>query len=552
MIVSANLNRALRVALWALVGWVVIFWRMAYLPLIDPDEAHYAEITREMRQFGDYLVPRIDGTPIIDKPALFHWFQAGSFRLFGETEFAARFPTAMAALALIGITFWLGRRLFGRDTGERAALMFVLTPLTFALAHFAIFDMIFNAFLFGAFALLAVAALENRPRLQIPGFLLLSLAIQIKGPFVLIIFVAAFVLAALSKETRALVRRIHWVTGLTAAVVLALPWFLLMWRRFDQQFVDGYILYNNVQLFAAPLYRKSFHPFFYVRVAAGAIFPWALVCLAAVIDGWRQRRLGHPFTPRRVLLWAWIAVVFGFFSASRFKLDHYIFPIVPAVCLLAADAWQSAITDTDRRFRFTAWSLVLTGLLLGVIGVVGVIAFLEVDLNLPPATLGVFSAVGLGGLGWAGYLAARKLRPSALGWPLIATLIVLYGGVALVGLPVFDETRPGHKLGVWLQSRVEDADRVVIYRQGRWKASMRFYAEHPVQQTDFANELLATWTAPGRAYAVMIESDVEALRQAGLPIIEVHTEPAIVGTRGRYLRTQIWGKVVIVTNRPVS
>ena len=549
---SANLKRATRVALWALVCWVVIFWRMSYLPLIDPDEAHYAQITREMRSLGDYLVPRIDGVPIIDKPALFHWLQAGSFAIFGETEFGARFPTGMAALALLGITYWFGRRLFGSETAERGALMLAMTPLTFVLASFAIFDMVFNAFLFGAFALLVVSALENRPKLQIPGFILLSLAVQIKGPFVLIVVVATAMLAAFSKETRPLLRRIHWFTGLTAAVVLALPWFILMLRRFGQQFIDGYILYNNVQLFAAPLYRRSFYPFFYVRVALAAMFPWTLVCLGGLIDGWRHRQRGELFEPRRVMLWAWIAVIFGFFSASRFKLDHYIYPLAPAACLLAADAWQSASNDSTHRYRFTSWSLVLTGLVLAAIGVVGGVALATVDLNLPIFSAAIFAAISIGGLSWVGYLLTKTLRPSRAGWPLVATLLVLYSGVVLVGFPVFKETRPGADLGVWLQSRADPTDHIVIYRQGRWKASLRFYAQHPVQQTELSEELLATWTSPGRTYAVMIESDVEALRQAGLPIIEVHSEPAVIGTKGRYLRTQIWGKVVIVTNRQLK
>ena len=81
--------------------------------------------------------------------------------------------------------------------------------------------MVFNAFLFGAFALLVVSALENRPRLQIPGFILLSLAVQIKGPFVFIVVVATAIVAAFSRETRALLRRIHWLPGLIAAGILA-------------------------------------------------------------------------------------------------------------------------------------------------------------------------------------------------------------------------------------------------------------------------------------------------------------------------------------------
>ncbi len=548
---SPLLSRAVRVAMWAAVCWVVIFWRLSYLPLIDPDEAHYAQITREMRSSGDYLVPRIDGNPVIDKPALFHWLQAASFAVFGETELGARVPTALAALALLATTWWFGRRLFGGETGERGALMLALMPLTFVLSSFAIFDMIFNAFLFGALALLVVSALENRPRLQIPGFLLLSLAIQIKGPFVLIIVVAAGLAAALSAETRAVLRRIHWITGLTAAVVLALPWFLLMWRAFGQRFIDGYVLYNNVQLFAAPLYRRSFYPFFYVRVVFSALGPWTIVAIGGLFDAWWHRDTGRILNPRRVILWAWVAVVFVFFSASRFKLDHYIYPIAPAIGLLAADAWQAAATDPSRRYRFTSFSLVLTGVLLLVIGWAGVRALYTVGLRLPPGALAICLAVIAGGVVWIAYLYTHELRvPRNIG-VLVVPLLILYGGVVLVGFPAFDGTRPGADLGKWLRPRVEAADHIVIYRQGRWKASLRFYVDHPVQQAERRAELLATWNGPGRTYAVMRKRDLPILSRTGRPVIWLHSEPAVVGNVGRFLRRQIWGEVVIVTNRPL-
>ncbi len=188
--------------------------------------------------------------------------------------------------------------------------------------------------------------------------------------------------------------------------------------------------------------------------------------------------------------------------------------------------------------------------MLALLGVAGGIALVTVDLNLPPSSAVLFGVIGVGGLTWAGYLVSRKFRPPQFGWPLVATLLVLYAGVVLIGFPVFRETRPGADLGVWLQARVAPDDHIVIYRQGRWKASLRFYAEHPVQQTDQKEELLATWTSPGRTYAVLIESDLDALKQAGLPVIEVHSERAIVGTTGSLLRTQIWGRVLVVTNKP--
>src|SRR5215831_3181552 len=92
-------RRVLRVAGWIALVWLVIFWRLGYLSLLDPDEAHYAQITREMLAAREWLVPLVSGVPFIDKPVLFHWIQGLAFVMFGVTEFAARLPSAISAVA---------------------------------------------------------------------------------------------------------------------------------------------------------------------------------------------------------------------------------------------------------------------------------------------------------------------------------------------------------------------------------------------------------------------------------------------------------------------
>lgn len=544
------LSRLARFSLWISVCWLTIFWRLAYLPLLDPDEAHYVEITREMRRLGDYLVPRMDGVPLIDKPALFHWFQAASLWLFGETEFAARLPTAVAALALIWTTYWLGKRLFGRETAERGALMFAMTPLTFALARFAYFDMIFTAFLFGSMALLTVAAMEGRRWMQVPAFLLLSFAAQIKGPFVFIVVPAAVLVSCLSKETRAYARRIYWIPGLLAAGVLALPWFIAMWHTFGDAFIRDYVLYNNVQLFAAPLYRKQFDAFFYLRSGAASLFPWSLILVGIGFDALRHRQKGDSMSPRRVILWSWVAVVLVFFSASRFKLDHYIFPMLPALCLLVADGWQRAAASTDRRFGGFAASIAVASLCLLLFGVAGIFQIMKADLRLAPATLALPGLVLVAAVWLAATLVVSgfKFSRSRVWWPLLTTLGVVYMTVLLAGLPLLKSTRPGANLGVWLKSEVSADSHIIIFNQGRWKASLRYYADHPVQQTTLNNELIDAWRLPKRVYGVMVEADLHVLRDAGLPFRIVHTEPAVIGNIGRLIRKQIWGDVLVVTN----
>src|ERR1041385_8762750 len=80
------------------------------LPLIDRDEPRFAEASREMIQRGDYVVPYFNNQLRLDKPPLTYWAQTVSYRMFGQNDFAARLPSAVAA-ALLAITipargFW--------------------------------------------------------------------------------------------------------------------------------------------------------------------------------------------------------------------------------------------------------------------------------------------------------------------------------------------------------------------------------------------------------------------------------------------------------------
>ena len=71
------------------------------VPLIDRDEPRFAESSREMIERGNYIVPRFNNQLRLDKPSLSYWAQVESFRIFGENDFAARFPTAVAAALIV-------------------------------------------------------------------------------------------------------------------------------------------------------------------------------------------------------------------------------------------------------------------------------------------------------------------------------------------------------------------------------------------------------------------------------------------------------------------
>ena len=124
------------------------------LPLIDRDEPRFAEASREMIERGDYVVPHFNNQVRLDKPPLTYWMQTASYKIFGENDFAARFPSAVAAaLVALSILGW-GSRLrppwqpstsqahISRDrVGWWAAIIFTLSLQTFLHAKAAVADM---------------------------------------------------------------------------------------------------------------------------------------------------------------------------------------------------------------------------------------------------------------------------------------------------------------------------------------------------------------------------------------------------------------------------
>lgn len=323
-----DVGRATRWLRWAFVCWIVVFWRLGWLSLLDPDEAHYAELTREMVRARSWLVPLLDGAPFIDKPVLFHWLQAVAVHLFGETEFALRLPSACAAVALFAATRWVGVALFDEEVGEWGALMFATIPATFALGSVGIFDMVFCAFLFGGVGTLLMSAVRARPRLQYVGFPLIALAVMTKGP-VAILLVGLFVgLVALCAERgRRVLLALDWKRGSAIVLLLSVPWFAWMYRAFGASFVTGYVLGGNFWYFTQPVRFSSrgVSHTFYVRTFLGGFFPWSIITIGRAVDVVRQWRDRRVLPTAEVLLWAWIVVTVGFFSIARFKLDTYIF-----------------------------------------------------------------------------------------------------------------------------------------------------------------------------------------------------------------------------------
>jgi 4-amino-4-deoxy-L-arabinose transferase-like glycosyltransferase len=346
----------------------------APVPLWDEDEPRFAVIARTMAETGDWIVPLYNGTLAVDKPVLMHWCMAAAMTILGPTEFAARVPSMLAALATALVLFRAGCRWFDQTTGAFGALTFVGCLLVGIESHAATPDAILVALTAWATVLAAEVILDGRtppagalPRLSIGRAagvgLLLGIAVVCKGPIGFVGPLAVLVpwawwvalerrlsTAAPGPRGRRIVQaslpaavdavRSLRPTVLTLAMLAAAaPWYVAVTIRTDGEWLRGFLLVHNVGRFMAPMERHGGGVLFHPLTLLVGFYPWScFLPLALVVAAWRVVRRTVPTRAAHVLglLLAWLVVWVGGFSAAATKLPNYVLPAYPAAALLVA------------------------------------------------------------------------------------------------------------------------------------------------------------------------------------------------------------------------
>ncbi|HEY2235132.1 MAG TPA: glycosyltransferase family 39 protein, partial [Candidatus Angelobacter sp.] len=74
---------ATQLALVAAICYFFFFFGLGAFGLTGADEPRYAQIAREMLARHDWIVPTLNGSPWLEKPALLYWKMMNSYAIFG-------------------------------------------------------------------------------------------------------------------------------------------------------------------------------------------------------------------------------------------------------------------------------------------------------------------------------------------------------------------------------------------------------------------------------------------------------------------------------------
>lgn len=336
------LTSATRNSLLLFVGCVIFHVLGTWsLPLIDRDEPRFAEASREMLQRADYVVPFFNNAYRFDKPPLTYWLQVASYQIFGETDFAARFPSTIAAALTAVLLLTWGRRLGGERLGWAAALVFSVSLQTFIHAKAAVADMWLVLFVtaahWAAFKLLFPT--ENDRRAWLTRFAFygaLALAFLAKGPIGWTPLITIVAVKFARREIQ--LRNLGMLTGIPFMLAIVCAWGVPamlqthgeFWRvGIGHHVIDRSIATMEGHGAASPLAYLALLPFYFVTIFA-SFFPWSIKLPTIVKEIWQKRDLTDAY------LVAGALTIFIIFTIVRTKLPHYTLPALPLLSLILA------------------------------------------------------------------------------------------------------------------------------------------------------------------------------------------------------------------------
>ena len=327
---------------------------IASLPVIDRDEARFAQASVQMAETGDLMDIKFQDQTRYKKPSGIYWLQTISIKLLTNGSerkiWVQRVPSVIGGIIAVLATYWSTTTLLNSKAGFIAASMLALSCLMVFESHIAKTD----AFLVGLSALSfgsLISLRQNETNLSCwVLWVSLGLSILIKGPILIIITSLTIISLTIWENNNKWIRGIIKPFPITVFVLIWVPWAILMWLNTDGEFYTASL--NNdfgAKLFKSQESHSGPIGYYFLSIWL-TLWPTCLVILPAI--GFAIKVLNNKSVFEAQISESvrfCIAAIMPYWFLIEViptKLMHYTLPLFPAICSLSAIAITHPLMKT--------------------------------------------------------------------------------------------------------------------------------------------------------------------------------------------------------------
>jgi 4-amino-4-deoxy-L-arabinose transferase-like glycosyltransferase len=549
-----------------LVSWVAFLWNLGNIGFIDKTEALYVEVARQMVLSNNWISPHWNDNYFYSYPAGGYWFLGLSFKLFGVTEWAARFPVALSAIAVVFLVFYT-LRYFGFIekkpdnnswqlwiTAWIGGGMMALNPAWIAWGRVAVSDMLLSSAIALAMLLffLGYAQPEN-PKIQKKIYILLpiitGIAVLVKGPigFILPILGIGSFLLYVGKFWE-IFWEINPIRTIILFLVVALPWYVAATIIDGEIFVNEFLAVSNFKRFTNVVFNHPGPWYYYIIWGAILMLPWSVYFPLSIanLSCWQWKKVKE--SPRNSQLglfcFAWFITTFVFFSAAATKLQGYILPVTPAVVIIITLFWGDKFSQRQPQ-KENNWLFLVTAILnIMILAVLAIASAISGKLvgddpsaptladNLVTSGIPIISVVswGLGAI--IGIILLFKKR--LWRWLGCVNLVAFFAFATFVFpplIPLLDNERQlsFRELSIQVKQEIQPDEEVFLI--GFTRYSLVYYSQHPINFVNDSSEIKKRLTEkPNKANSILILAESNYLQDSDLR----KTNYELVSEKGAY------------------
>ena len=301
----------------------------------QPNEAFYAETSRELLESGNYLNLTYNYEPRLEKPPLTYWLTALSYKTLGVNELTTRLVPLLSVLFTAATLIFYGKFLRSFSFGLTASLIFLSSVQIFALGRYDSPEMPLTFFLSTSLIFLHIYLLKNSFLTIALSGIFLALTLLTKGIPFLTIYWGTLILFLLLKKFL-YKETVNWKNEFAVPIIVSfvaslpiLGWYFYAYLHYGELFIK---VFQNEVLHRALNPEKAWNFYFYFVVILWAFFPFSLIfyySLPGLILKLKQYK-DFAFS------FSWFVTVLTAFTLAKGKIPVYILPAFPAMALLTA------------------------------------------------------------------------------------------------------------------------------------------------------------------------------------------------------------------------